>query len=246
VWSAEETATFLAAAATDRYHAVYVLALSSGLRQGEILALRWRDIGKGAVRVRGTLVRKTRTVADPKTETSRRNVAVSSNVIDALEAHRARQQAKGHPTGPDDFVFTAKSKRPVGVKNLYHHSFVPLMEAAEVPRISFHALRHTNASLLLDAGVNIKVIQERLGQRDAALLLKRYAHLMPAAHAAAADKIADIFAPPPSPRAPRVRGNVRGLPVANDAKSARSAKLVTERKSTTKRSRSRKKAEKSQ
>jgi hypothetical protein len=125
---------------------------------------------------------------------------------------------------------TAKSGRPVGVKNLYHHSFVPLIETAKVPRISFHALRHTNASLLLDAGVNVKVIQERFGQRDAALILKRYAHLMPAAHAAAADKIADFFIPSPSSALPRVRGNVRESGVPSDPKSARGAKKTASKK----------------
>jgi integrase len=82
---------------------------------------------------------------------------------------------------------------------LYHHSFVPLMESAGVPRISFHALRHTNASLLFERGVNIKLIQERFGHRDAALTLKRYAHLKLAAHAAAADAIAELFTAAPLP-----------------------------------------------
>jgi len=94
--------------------------------------------------------------------------------------------------------------------------------------------------------VNIEVIQERFGHRDAALILKRYAHLIPAAHAAAADKIADIFASPPSPQAPRVRGNVRGLPVAFAEKSTRSAKTMADRNATAKRARGRKKAQKPQ
>jgi len=117
------------------------------------------------------------------------------------------------------------------VKNLYHHSFVPLIESAKVPRISFHALRHTNASLLLDAGVNVKVIQERFGHRDAALILKRYAHLMLAAHAAAADKIADFFIPAPSTAKRNVRGNVRESGVSNDPKPTRGAKKTASSKS---------------
>ena len=118
------------------------------------------------------------------------------------------------------------------------------MQAAGVPRISFHALRHTNASLLLERGVNIKVIQERFGHRDAALILKRYAHLVPAAHAAAAEKIADIFTPPPSTSVPRVRGNVRGLPVRNAVLSTRTAKAAADQKSAGKPNRGRKKVQK--
>ena len=192
-WSKEEALCFLAAAVEDRYHAVYVLALVGGLRQGEILALRWRDVREDRITVRGTLNRKSRKVVEPKTAASRRTVAIPAFAVEALAAHRARQKTKNHGNGPDDFVFTAKSGRAVGVKNLYHHSFVPLMQRADVPRISFHALRHTMASLASAAGVNMRVLQEQLGHKDVGTLLSRYAHLVPGAQREAAGKLGAIL-----------------------------------------------------
>ncbi len=118
----------------------------------------------------------------------------------AVEAHRLERHAKGLPTGPDDFVFTAKTGRPVGASTLRNNSYTRLIQAAGVRPVSFHAIRHTNGSLLLSAGVNVKVIAARLGQKDAFVFLQRYAHLMDGDEVNAANSIAHIFNPPPSPK----------------------------------------------
>jgi len=172
----------LEAARGDRFEALYPLAVGTGLRLGELLGLRWGDLDleSGAVQVRRASVedRKTGAVTfeEPKTARSRRKVDLPGFAVSALARHRERLGAVPHP---ERLVFTASDGSPVRRSNLHRRSWKPVLKRAGLPDIPFHALRHTAATLALAAGVNPKVVQERLGHSSITLTLDTYSHSVP-------------------------------------------------------------------
>jgi integrase len=202
--TAEEARTFLAAAREDRFHALYVLAITTGLRQGELLGLRWEDVDltDGAVHVRRTLLELHGKLWDgePKTPGARRPVDLLAIATDALHAHHARMLAEGHPHGR---IFCDTDGGPVRKSNLVRRSFRPLLRRAQLPRIRFHDLRHTHATLLLQAGVHPKVVQERLGHSDIGLTLNTYTHVVPSMGRAAAVQLNALLVAPSDSTATR-------------------------------------------
>ncbi|HLG51624.1 MAG TPA: site-specific integrase, partial [Chloroflexota bacterium] len=188
-WSPEECARFLETARTagSRYYPLFATALATGLRQGELLGLRWQDLDLAA----GTLtVQQTLEAAGtaprfgtPKTPTSRRTVPLPSGLVAILRQWRAQQNAERLLLGPAyrdyDLVFTLPGGGPIDHRNLCRRDFARLIVQAGVPRIRFHDLRHTSATLLLGAGVNLKVISERLGHSSVSVTGDIYAHVTP-------------------------------------------------------------------
>ena len=193
-FSEEQARTFLDAARGDRLEALYVLAVTTGMRQGELLALRWPDVdlGGGTVQVKATL-QKTRdgfTFAEPKTARSRRQVALTDAAIASLREHRARQSAErlwlGTAWEDNDLVFANQVGRPIEATNLLDRSFRPLLARAGLPRVRFHDLRHTAATLLLGQGMHPKIVSDMLGHATIAVTLDLYSHTTPAMHRQAA------------------------------------------------------------
>jgi integrase len=179
------------------------VALTTGLRQGELLALRWADVDLEGRRlaVRGSLHRPAGggwTVEEPKTTRSRRPVVLAPLAVRALVAHRCRQGAERRAAGPrwadHDLVFPNRVGRPLANQNLISRDFRPLLERLGLPRIRFHDLRHTAATLLLEAGVHPKVVSELLGHADVGTTLDLYSHVSPAMHAAAAQALGELLA----------------------------------------------------
>ena len=194
VWSEQEVCSFLAAARNDRLHALYVMALTTTLRQGELFALVWDDIDlqRGTVSVQRTqqeLKRKI-IVAEPKTRKGRRVVDLPKIAVEALKAHRAQMLAEGHP---HDLVFCDTQGGPLRRSNVIQRSFETLIKAAGVCRIRFHDMRHTGATLLLRQGVHPKVVQERLGHATISLTLDTYSHVLPSMQKDAAGKLDAIL-----------------------------------------------------
>jgi integrase len=188
---AEQTRALLAAAQGDPFEALYVLAVGTGLRLGELTGLRWGDVDldAGAVHVRRALVERVNgeiTFAEPKTSQSRRKVDLPAFVIAALERHRVRLGALPHR---DRLVFATPEGLPIRRSNLHRRSYKPLLKRAGLPELSFHALRHTAATLALAAGVNPKIVQERLGHSTVALTLDTYSHAVPTLGRDAAKRI---------------------------------------------------------
>lgn len=183
----EQARALIEAAADDRLEALYVLALTTGMRQGELLALRWRDIDltAGTVQVRGSLQRLPDglSIVEPKTASSRRHVAITKTAVGALRRHRAAQAEERLSLGAawedSDMVFANEIGRPIEVRNLIRRSFLPLLKRAELPRIRFHDLRHTAATLLLGQGVHPKVVAEMLGHSRISTTLDLYSHVTP-------------------------------------------------------------------
>ena len=183
----EEARSLLSAANGDRLEALYWLALTTGMRQGELLALRWRDLNIDAqsVQVRGTLtLREGRyVVSEPKTPGSRRQVALGNQVVEALRLHRTRQAAerlaKGSTWIDKDLVFANEVGKAIEPSNLRRRSFFPLLEKAGLKRIRFHDLRHSAATLLLSEGIHPKIVSERLGHSRVSITLDLYSHVTP-------------------------------------------------------------------
>ncbi len=183
----DQARAFVHAAKTDRLEALYVLALTSGMRQGELLALRWRDVDlkTGTILVRATLQKTADgfTYAPPKTKRSRRKITLTSIAIEALSRHHARQSkerlALGSAWQDRDLVFPNTVGDPIQKSNLIYQSFRPLLERAGLPLIRFHDLRHTAATLMLLQGVHPKVVSEMLGHASISITLDLYSHVLP-------------------------------------------------------------------
>jgi integrase len=194
VLTPERVNVLLKAAREDRFHALYVLAVSTGLRQGELLGLQWDDVDlAGALlHVRNSLheVSGRLWLDEPKTPKAKRPVDLPKIAVVALRKHRGRMLAEGHPHG---LVFCDTQGGPIRKSNLVRRSFLPLLESAGLPRIRFHDLRHTAATLLLLHGVHPKVVQERLGHSQISITLDTYSHVLPSMGREAADKLDAIF-----------------------------------------------------
>jgi integrase len=180
----EQVKDLLAAAKGDRLEALYVLAALSGARQGELLALEWRDFDpeEGTISIQRSQqdVNGVVSIAETKTDASRRLVYLPEVATDALIEHRKRQSEAGKPAGPDDRIFTAPEGGPLQRKNMMSRSFKPLLKRAGIPTSTrFHDLRHTYATELLTAGANVKIIQAQLGHSKIGVTLDTYAHLIP-------------------------------------------------------------------
>jgi integrase len=183
----EEARALLAAAAGNRFEVLFILALKSGMRRGELLALRWEDVDldKGVLQVRGTL-RRTREglrIGTPKTPASRRKVVLSPSSVATLRRHQVRQQEERQAAGDlwQDFglVFPNTLGRPMEPRCLLSDVYRPLLRRAGLPPITFHTLRHTAATLLLAEGEHPKVVQELLGHAQVSITLDRYSHMTP-------------------------------------------------------------------
>ncbi len=190
VLTPEQVSALLTAARMDRFYALYVLAVTTGLRQGELLGLQWADIDfdHAVLRVRNTLHEMAGHLwlDEPKTARGRRTVDLPACAVLALREHRARMLVK---RDVQEFVFCDTQGGPVRKSNLVRRSFLPLLKRAGLPRIRFHDLRHTAATLLLLEGVHPKVVQERLGHSQISITLDIYSHVLPSMGRDAANKL---------------------------------------------------------
>ena len=200
----EQAGEFLKAAKGVRLEALYSVTLAVGLRQGEALALRWCDIDleSRTISVRQTLERiggkrygkpgKLEFV-EPKTDRSRRTIAIPESLVKALKSHRGRQAEERLVSGSDwqDFglVFCTSRGTPIEPSSSLQ-DFKRLLVKAGLPRsIRFHDLRHSAASLLLAQGVPLRAIMELLGHSTIGVTANTYAHVLPSVMREMADKM---------------------------------------------------------
>ena len=192
--TADEVGVLLRAAEGDRLEALYVVAVTTGLRQGEIFALKWKDIDLKhcVLSVRRALLDAGghREIADPKTVKGKRRVELPDLTVKALKAHRRLLQATPHP---ESWVFTDVRGGTLRRSNFIRRNWAPLLARAGLDGVRFHDLRHTCASLLLAAGVHPKVVQERLGHATIAITLDTYSHVVGSLQRDAADRIDEIL-----------------------------------------------------
>jgi integrase len=184
----EEVRRFLQAAKHDRLEALYVLAVTCGLRQAELLGLRWDDVdlGTGRLTVRRQVQRSrdgSGIITGPTKNKKSRTIRLGEVAIEVLKAHRESQaeevaSAKGLWRDPN-LVFASNIGTPLDPSNLVSRSFKPLLRRAGLPSIRFHDLRHACATLLLSEGVPIKVVQEVLGHSSVSVTMDVYSHVLP-------------------------------------------------------------------
>lgn len=197
-WDPTQARRFLEVARTDRLYALYVLALSTGMREGELLALRWRDLtlplsGDGSVRVQNTLHWRDHVLSfeEVKTNAGRRQIHLSAVATDALRQHAIRQQVERAKAGPlwqvNDLVFCTLIGGGIHRTTFRLRSYVKLVEKAGVPYIRPYDMRHTAATLLLLAGVHPKIVSEMLGHTSVTITLTIYSHVLPMIQRDAAD-----------------------------------------------------------
>lgn len=186
--SQDEVKRFLQVAGKSKYYPAFLLEISTGLRRGELLALRWRDINmeEGTLQVNETLSRislvksdgdkKTRLIfGTPKTKKSSRVIKIPANALKALKAH---QLASGNRNNPDGLVFSLKDGKPIDPKS-FTERYAVILKKAGIPRTCFHALRHTAAVMLLQAGETVKNVQDLLGHEKYSTTMDTYAAYMP-------------------------------------------------------------------
>jgi integrase len=189
-FTAEQVNTLLRAARGDRLEALYVLAVTTGMRLGELLGLQWPDID---LKGRGVMVQHSLqelngklTLAEPKTARGRRRIDLPQMAIKALNRHRKSMLKEG--LAGVSWVFPNLAGGPWRRTHLHSQQYKPLLKRAKLPAIRFHDLRHTSATLLLSQGVHPKVVQERLGHSQISVTLDTYSHVLPTMQLEAAGK----------------------------------------------------------
>ena len=195
-WSEAEAARFLEAAQNTTYAPLWLVALATGLRLGELLGLRWADVDleRGTLRVEQAVapIRGLGTTLQaPKTAAGVRTLRIGRGVADALRAHRVRQreaQLAARDWEDHDYVFATRRGTAITASNL-RRAYVALQAKAGVPRIRLHDLRHTNASTLVEAGVGLDTVSKRLGHADSRITQHLYVRGSREAEALAAEAI---------------------------------------------------------
>jgi len=195
--------SFLSVEKGTRYEALYHLAIATGLRQGEILGLRWSDLDwqSGHLQVQRQLQQvlgKGLMFTEPKSKAGRRLVVLGQATCAKLQLHNEIQHEERLLAGDrwveNDLIFPSTIGTPLGPRNLFRHFKAVLLKAG-LPEIRFHDLRHTAATLMLQQGVHPKVVQERLGHSSISLTLDTYSHVIPSMQQEAADKMDELLTP---------------------------------------------------
>ena len=198
-WTAEELRAFLEQVRDDRLYAFYHLAGSTGMRRGEVAGLTWRDVdlAAGRLSVSQTVISVNYEImfSAAKTGAGARSIALDPGTVGVLRHHRKAQLeerlALGGYAEDHDLVFCELDGSPLHPSNLSKR-FDRLVRASGLPRLRFHDLRHTHATLALRAGVHPKIVSERLGHADIAITLNTYSHAIPAMQEEAAAKVAAL------------------------------------------------------
>ena len=197
----EQVQQMLTAAKGHPLEALIVLAITTGMRRGELLALRWQDINfsTNMLQVRRIFTRApgNRYIeAEPKTEKSRRSILLATLTVEILKQHRVKQlEAKlqaGEAWQDRDLVFCTLVGTPLNPSKVVDR-FKTLLKMAGLPDIRFHDLRHSAATILLSMSIHPKVVQEILGHNQISMTMDIYSHVLPTMQKDAMDKLDDAF-----------------------------------------------------
>jgi len=207
--TAEQAQKLLEAAHGHYMEALFCLALATGMRRGELMALKWQDIdfSTNTLQIRRTLSRipskmsdekgKGFEEAEPKTKKSRRSVVIASFAVEALKQHRIRQleaKLKAGPAWQDhDYVFCTSVGTHLHPSRDILDQLKALLKKAGLPDIRFHDLRHSSATLLLSAGIHPKVVQEILGHSQISMTMDIYSHVLPNMQQEAMQRLNDMI-----------------------------------------------------
>jgi len=185
---------------------VVLTAVLTGMRIGEILALRWKrlDFLRASIQIAESF--SNGQFGTPKTRSSRRVIPMSAALRDAIVAHKLHCQW----TRPDDPVFATPKGTPLSPKNLYNRVLAPTCDHIGLPRVSWHSFRHINATLLGEVGESVKTAQAILGHSNLETTLNTYMHVIPDSQRRAVERVAGVLFPdvPKSAPAPNEVGRV--------------------------------------
>ena len=192
----EQANELLEAATGHRLEALFVFAIASGMRQGELFGLRWQDVDvtAGVAHVRHSLeeLKGKLRLKEPKSKAGKRTVELPARAVAALTDHRKRMLAEGY-YGPDRPVFCDTEGGWLRKSNFLRKVYAPICAKAGLVGIRFHDWRHFHASHLVAIGTNPRVVQERIGHADVGTTLRFYVHPRQEAHKAAADQFDTMF-----------------------------------------------------
>ena len=196
VMDAAEAAQLLATAATTRLYVPIFLALATGMRRGELLALRWSDVDlpRASLRVVQSLEQTAAGLRfkAPKTKRSRRTIALSPAAVEVLQEHRVKQLEErlllGLGKDERGLVFAQITGETINPRN-FTKEFGRVVKRSGVRPVTFHGLRHAHITALLQAGVHPKVASERAGHSSITVTMDRYSHVLEGMQADAAQRI---------------------------------------------------------
>jgi integrase len=189
-WTAEQALYFISTLGDHPLRGLFMLAIYAGMRKSELLGLRWQDVDydRNTVSIVQTIVATSHgsVVGQAKTAAGRRSVQIAGEVVLALRRQRTEQAKLAAHLGQPlpALVFTTRHLTNIGPNNLLR-DFKRLSAQAGLPPISFHALRHTHATILLQQGVHPKVVSERLGHSRTGVTMDVYSHVLPDSQAQA-------------------------------------------------------------
>lgn len=198
-----EIKRFIKTIQQHRLAALFELMIATGLRPGEAFALRWSDINleKGTLSVRRTLSRNSKkefVFKEPKTKKSKRTMPFPVGLVKSLKRHKIMQAAEILKSKPgsyntSDLVFTASNGMPIDHSNLVNQVYKPLLVKANLEPYRLYDLRHSSATLMVEANTHVKVVSERLGHSSAMLTLDTYSHCLPDMQAEVSSKLNDLL-----------------------------------------------------
>lgn len=201
VWNEEEIQRFLQAAKRTRCYSLFYTALTTGMRLGELLGLTWDyvDFDRREIVVQKTLLMPIKgepVWQEPKTPRSRRRIPIDEGTVRVLQQWRKKQVEERLRAGPAwhdyNLVFTTSNGRPLDF-GFVAGRLKATAQRAGVPKIRFHDLRHTHATILLRQGIHPKVVSERLGHASVALTLDTYSHVLPDTQREAVTALERVF-----------------------------------------------------
>ena len=210
-----QTLLLTAQSITDHYYPLYYLAVHTGMRQGELLGLKWEDLdwNRRTLNVHRQLAYLPGGAfefRDPKTKHGKRTILLSTGAIDILrqnqDNHLHQRRRKGDAWQEHGLMFPSKTGTPVNPSNL-RRAFRELLKKSGLPKIRFHDLRHTAASLMLNNGTDVLIVSRRMGHAQASITLDVYGHLIPSKQEDVVQLMDEILTPIALPVAPELHQN---------------------------------------
>jgi integrase len=203
IFNEDQVTTFLIAAKSSSYKLIYQMAIATGMRQSEILGLKWEDVDwtRSTINVKRQaqyVNGKGIVFMEPKTRAGVRQIALGKTILDELQKHQAKQKEirkqKGNDWQDNNLIFPTSIGTPISQRNLTR-DFLKVIRRTEVPRLRFHDLRHTAASLMINRGIPIMVVSKILGHSKPGVTLNIYAHCVSESQLKAAKVMEEITTP---------------------------------------------------
>jgi integrase len=183
-----EIISFINAGPDMKHKTLFMAAVTTGLRQGELLGLKWTDIDWFNKQIHVNRTYNHFRFYDPKTKTSKRKVDVPPQMMKQFKEWKI-----ACPANDLDLIFPNENSKPMSALNMYNRKFLPTLKNAKLNKIRFHDLRHTYASLLIDLGENIKYIQKQMGHSSIKTTMDTYGHLMKDVNREAANRLGNAI-----------------------------------------------------